>query len=417
IALSLYCGFMITICKEQNRKWFWLGFYTLMGVGVLAKGILAVGIPCVILFIYLFVTRNLKLLLTKMHFLGIILLLLVVTPWHYLMHKTYGSFFWIEYFVRHHFARFLNSETIGRERPFLYFVPIFLVGIVPWMFLFVDMLVKGVIKCVNRFRQAQASVWNRLCAVVEVKDDTQALVLFSAISFGFIFLLFSVASTKLPTYILPAFPFAAFLMGYYWLNADEKAEHRKSLRVLTLTLASIFILASLAGVIVCMFLPDEIFTFVEKIQVLILLGLSLSGMLLTLKADDKVIKLFASYLIIMIFITTATVTKITNILYMTGEDDLVTYSSISSSLPNSKLITFDFAVKPSVKINYLENVDFLTDTEFQRLDRLLKIYEGNNVFVIVKNKNMKNDDEYTREIESRLNLLHKGYKYSLYIKP
>ncbi len=407
IALALYSGFMTTVCKPENKKWFWLGFYVALGVGVLAKGILACGIPFVIMFLYLLCTKNLKQILNPIHLLGILVFFLIVTPWHYLMHKNYGTFFWIEYFVRHHFARFLNSETIGRERPFLYFIPVFFAGFMPWMFLFVDMLIDGIRKGVNKIKTGFV-----------LENDTQKLVLFATISFTFIFLLFSIASTKLPTYILPTFPFAAILMGYYWYNADENAEHARPLNVLTLTLATIFILMAIVGSVVCMFLPPEILSHIEKVQILILVGFALSGMLLTLKSNyKKVMSLFSSYLIIMIFITTATVTKVTNIMYMTGENELVNYSTISASIPDAKLITFDFAVKPSVKINYEENVDFLTDTEFQRLDRLLKIYDKNAVFVIVKNKNMKSDEQYAKAIERKLDLVHKGYKYSLYVKP
>lgn len=418
IAFALYSGFMVTICKDKNRKWFWIGFYTAMGVGVLAKGILACAIPVCIMFIYLLFTKKLKLIISPIHLLGILIFLMIVTPWHYLMHKNYGTFFWIEYFVRHHFARFLNSETIGRERPFLYFIPVFLAGFMPWMLLSIDMFVDGIKKIVKRFNSSSENIWHRFLEVIKTENETQKLILFATLSFCFIFLLFSIASTKLPTYILPSFPFVSILMGYYWFNADENGEHYTPLKILTLTLASIFILASLAGAIVCMLLPQDILSYIEKIQILILIGLSLSGMLLTLKSDiKKVSSLFASYIIIMLFITTATVTKVTNILYMTGENELVNYSSISASIPNSKLITFDFAVKPSVKINYVENVDFLTDTEFDRLERLLKIYDGYNVFIIVKNKNMKNDIEYAQKINNNLNLLHKGYKYSLYVKP
>lgn len=406
IGLSLYSGFMATICKPENKKWFWLGFYVSLGLGVLDKGILALGIPVLVMLLYLLITKNLKQLLHPVHLLGILVFMLIVTPWHYLMHKNYGTYFWIEYFVRHHFARFINSETIGRERPFLYFIPIFLVGFMPWLLLFIDMLIDGIKKGINKIKSGFV-----------IENDIERIVLFATVSFSFIFLLFSVASTKLPTYILPVFPFASILMAYYWYNADEKGEHEKSLHVLTLTLATIFIIAAIAGSITCIFLPQEFFSRIEKVQILILSGLSLSGMLLTLRSNYKrVMSLFASYLIIMIFITTATVTKITNIMYMTGENELVYYSTITSNLPNAKLITFDFAVKPSVKINYTENVDFLTDPEFLRLDRLLKIYGRDYVFVIVKNKNINHSESYKRAINKRLELVHKGYKYSLYIK-
>lgn len=406
IALALYSGFMCTICKPENKKWFILAFYLAMGLGVLAKGILACAIPAVVMFIYLICTKNLKMILNPFHFLGIFIFLVVITPWHYLMHKTYGEFFWVEYFVRHHFARFINSETIGRERPFLYFVPIFLVGFMPWMFLFIDFLISGTKKGISKIKKG-----------FMIENDLERFVLLSLISFLFMFLLFSVSSTKLPTYILPVYPFSAVLLGFYWYSADKKGECLKSLNALTLVLAAIFIIAAIAGSAICMFLPPEIFSHIEKVQILILVGLSFCGILLSLKSKGQnVMSLFSAYLIIMIFITTVTVTKVTNILYMTGENELVNYSTISASLPNSKLITFDFAVKPSVKINYVENVDFITDTEFDRLDKLLNLYEKESVFVIVKNKNMKNDDEYTAKIEDRLNLVYKGYKYSLYVK-
>lgn len=418
IAFALYSGFMVTICNQNNRKWFWLCFYVSIGCGVLAKGILACGIPVVIMFLYLLIKKQLKLLLHPIHLLGILLFFLIVTPWHYLMHKTYGTFFWIEYFVRHHFARFLNSETIGRERPFLYFIPVFLAGFMPWFLLSIDLLFDGIRKLINRFKTSTGNIFEKLYGVIKTDNDMDSLILFAVLSFGFIFLLFSIASTKLPTYILPAFPFASILMGYYWYMADEKNEHTKPLHVLTLILASIFILLALAGSVVCMFLPDDVFSVSEKVQILLLMGLSLSGILLVLKSDFKrVMSLFSAYLIIMVFITTATVTKVTNIMYMTGENELVNYSTLSANIPNSRLITFDFAVKPSVKINYTENVDFLTDTEFKRLDTLLNLYKDNNVFIIVKNKNIRNNETYAKEIEKRLDLLHKGFKYSLYIKP
>lgn len=406
IGLSLYCGFMAVISKPENKKWFWLGFYVALGAGVLTKGILAFGIPVIVMFIYFLCTKNFKQLLHPIHLAGILLFFLIVTPWHYLMHKNYGSYFWFEYFVRHHFARFLNSETIGRERPLLYFVPVFLAGFMPWLFLFIDMLIDGVKKGYKRIR-----------AGLVLENDKERLVLFSSIAFAFIFILFSIASTKLPTYILPAFPFASILMAYYWLNADENNEHSRSMNVLTLVLATIFIVSAIVGSIICIFLPMEYFSFIDKLQILVLSGLSLSGMLLTLRSNyKKVMSLFSAYLIIMVFITVATVTKVTNIMYMTGENELVYYSTITSNLPNAKLITFDFAVKPSVKINYTENVDFLTDPEFLRLDRLLKIYGKDYVFVIIKNKNMDHSESYKKAINKRLELVHKGYKYSLYIK-
>src|SRR5574344_9176 len=52
IALSLYCGFLTHIVSDKNKKFCWWYFYLLAGVGFLAKGILAIAIPVVIMFVY-----------------------------------------------------------------------------------------------------------------------------------------------------------------------------------------------------------------------------------------------------------------------------------------------------------------------------------------------------------------------------
>jgi len=118
----------------------------------------------------------------------------------------------------------------------------------------------------------------------------------------------------------------------------------------------------------------------------------------------------------MVFIVTLSVSQIFNFVYASGENEIVNYSMMSTRPADmSQLVTFDFAVKPSTMINYKAPVQFITDPDFDKLDELLE-YKGGPTFVIVKNKNFDNDDNYRKNLEKRLERVQTGKRYSLYVK-
>ena len=55
---ALYSAFLSFVVKEHHKKYCWWGFWTFAGLGFLAKGILAIAIPAVILLIYGFITKT-----------------------------------------------------------------------------------------------------------------------------------------------------------------------------------------------------------------------------------------------------------------------------------------------------------------------------------------------------------------------
>lgn len=125
---------------------------------------------------------------------------------------------------------------------------------------------------------------------------------------------------------------------------------------------------------------------------------------------------FAAYVLIMLFVINLSVFDIFDLIYNGGENEIVNYSQFSTSQSDSsQLITFDFAVKPSVLIPYQNQVNFLTDADFPMLDKLLE-YKGGATFVIIKNKNWENDKDYRDKVEQRLLLIRHGNKYSLFVK-
>lgn len=419
---AIYCGFLTHFCEknERNKKIYWWLFYTFIGLGFLSKGILALAIPFIIIFLYNLITKTTKDIFKPINILpGILILLAIAMPWHVIMYKQYGYQFVKEYFLLHHFGRLMGSESLGRERPFLYFVPVFILGFMPWTLSFIAFLTNSYKKLTAKFKATKGKIKDKIIALFEVTTNEQKLLLFSAIYFLVIFSIFSISSTKLPTYILPVLPAASLLTGYYWWISDEKNENIHSISVITQIFATLFILIAMGASITYYFLPPALQYEMASFKQITILSLYLLSIFMLLRLNTKrALSIFSSYIFTMLFIVLLAVSQIFNFVYATGENEIVKYSRISTSAKPynpPQLVTFDFSVKPSVMIEYKDKVHFVTDPNFNELDRLLK-YKTGPTFVIVKNKNFRDDKEYLNKLKKRLKLVENGKKYSLYVQ-
>lgn len=412
---AIYSAFMTHFCTEKYKKYFWWYFYLFTGLGFLAKGILAIAIPVVVIFLYNLAVGKVKEIFKPINMLpGIVIFFILALPWHILMYIEYGDRFIKEYFLYHHFARFVNSAHIGRERPLLYFIPIFFLGFLPWSFVFIAFLTDGTKKLIAKYKAATGSVKAKLIALLDAPTNEQKLILFATIYFFVVFAVFSSSSTKLPTYILPVFPAAALLTGYYWWVSDEKSEHQRVISGTTQLFASIFIIAGISATVIYWILPFDLQVQIESFKTQAIVGFYLLSILLVLRLNTKrALSIFSAYILSMLFVIVLGVSYIFNIVYAGGENEIVRYSSVAQD-GVSQLVTFDFAVKPSAMIGYRGKVQFVTDPDFKKLDETLR-YKFGPTFVIVKNKNLK-DENYQKNIESRLKLVKEGKRYSLYVK-
>ncbi len=418
VTSAIYCGFLVDFCEnERYKKYYWWYFYLFMGLGFLAKGLLALAIPVAVIFVYRLIMKNLKEALKPIYLIpGAIIFLILVLPWHLIMYNEYGYQFVKEYFLLHHFSRFTDSANIGRERPFLYFIPVFLLGFMPWTFVFIAFLIDGFKKLAAKYKAVEGKFFAKVSSLFEANTNEQKLILFSAISFTLILLVFSSSSTKLPTYILPIFPFAALLTGYYWWTSDEKGEHSRAIYNTTLIFSSIFLIAAIASSVVFFFLPADIQLKMNDFKEPTIIAFYLFAIFMVLRLKtNRALSVFSGYVFVMFFVIVLAVSQIFNFVYSTGQNEIVEFSKYG--VPNTlstQLVTFDFSVKPSVMVKYQDKVNFITSPDFEALDDLLK-YKGGPTFVIVKNKNMR-DEEYKKKLESRLKRLQVGTKYSLYVK-
>ncbi|MCQ2789270.1 MAG: glycosyltransferase family 39 protein [bacterium] len=414
VALCLYCGILTHYCEEKNKKYYWFAFYVFMGLGVLSKGILAIALPCTVLFIFNLITKTAKDIFKPINMLpGLVVFLLIVTPWHYIMMKDYGYEFFKQYILAHHFARFINSETIGRERPWYYFFFVFFLGFLPWSILFIDQLVQGAKKVIGKIKEAQGNFFNKMFAMFNVETKEEKFIMFAFLSFAIIFCVFSSSSTKLPTYILPAFPSAALLVGYYLHQGYLENKNQNVLKISTTIFGWLFAIVAIGGFVAWYFLPENLQTKLAPLRFLDISCILISSIILIMLAKTKnALKIAGGYVLFSAVIILLTVLNIFNFVYENGENEIVNYSIHSEMSANSQIVNFDFAVKPSVMI-HAKKVIFITDPLFDELDKALN-YKDGITYVIVKNKNFKDNQPYKDAIESRLTLVETGERYSLY---
>src|SRR5574344_1193853 len=412
---AIYCGFLAKFVQEKNKTYCWWYFYMFVGLGFLAKGLLAIALPIIVMFLYYFCKNDLKEMFKPVNILpGAIIFFALSLPWHILMYAVYGKQFIFQYYLIHHFARFVNSNMIGRERPLLYFIPVFIVGFMPWTFVFFAFLIDGWKKLVNRFDSAQGKLVDKLQALVKVENNEENLLLFATLYFVIVFVFFSISSTKLPTYILPVFPAASLLTGYFWWVADERHEHEKAIYNSTELFAAMFIIAAISASIVYWFLPLDLEAQLAPMKEFTLFGIYLLSILLLLRLKTKKpMSVFGAYILTMLFVIALGVNFIFNIVYQGGENEIVDFAQKASD-SNGKLITFDFAVKPSSMIPYNGYIKYITDPNFKDLNEDLQ-YDG-TVFVIVKNKNLLQNSDYKKYFPKFLKLFSEGNRYSVYVQ-
>ena len=204
MSATLFC--FILGMKERSgsaRRWFFYGLYASAALATLTKGLMGFLLTGAVMFLWVLLLNQWKRLWPLYLPTGILIFLGIAVPWHFLMASRNPG--WAQFYIIYeHFQRY-SDKSHGRYQPFLYFVPILILGFFPWTgFLW------------NAFREALAGGWSRR------KENAEAW--FLAIWAAFIFLFFSESKSKLPPYILPMFPALAVLVGR-WLSSAFSSEN------------------------------------------------------------------------------------------------------------------------------------------------------------------------------------------------
>ncbi|HEY9405713.1 MAG TPA: hypothetical protein VIQ24_23890, partial [Pyrinomonadaceae bacterium] len=205
----------------RTRTWLLAGFYAGMGAALLAKGLIGVVIPVGVVAVYHLLRRRLP-GAWKSAFWGFPITLAVAALWYAPVIARHGWTFVDEFFVRHHFARYLSNKY-HHPQPFWFYLAIIPALMLPWS----AFLAAGV---------AHARRWNW-----RGDDALGKLRLFALAWVLFPLLFFSASGSKLPGYILPALPGAALLVGERlagFLRGEGNARALSATGVLMLVLAA-----------------------------------------------------------------------------------------------------------------------------------------------------------------------------------
>lgn len=176
----------------------------MMGFGFLTKGPVALLLPVVIIFTFVFIKGDLLSFLKTFVVeivLGALLFIVINLPWYCLIHIATNGEFTSQFFFSDNLNRFVKTHT-AHSAPFWFYIPVIFLGLFPWSFFLIQSILaqdfsSSLSLKSEKSRQEQAFVFGLVWAIV-------------------VFVFFSLAQTKLPTYILPIFLPLCFFIARWW---------------------------------------------------------------------------------------------------------------------------------------------------------------------------------------------------------
>jgi len=188
--LSFLMGYTL---RDESRRWWFLLFYFFIGVGVLAKGPVAIALPALSLAGYLLFQARLS-EWKEWYPKYALVIVLVAAPWYLAVIYANGFKFIAEFIIYHNLERFATTVH-GHPRPFYFYVPDLMMLAFPWTFMLIPALRRPM------ERTDRILFWLAVVPIV----------------------FFSLSGSKLPGYILPSIPPIAILVARAITNTSSRA--------------------------------------------------------------------------------------------------------------------------------------------------------------------------------------------------
>ena len=177
--------------QRVRRRWM-LAAWAAMALAVLSKGLIGIVFAGAAVFFVIVLTRSIA-ILRRMEWLpGLALFFVIAAPWFLAVSAANPEFAHF-FFVHEHFERFL-TQSHRRVQPWWFFLPIIALGFLPWLAAMPSAIA-------HAWRSERGAPFQPL----------RAALLWAA----FIVAFFSASGSKLPAYVLPAFPPLALVAGRY----------------------------------------------------------------------------------------------------------------------------------------------------------------------------------------------------------
>jgi len=199
VCLATWAGYRYFAEDYQRKSWLYL-LYVSSALAFLTKGLIGIVFPFAITILWLIISRRWRDVLKLFSPVGIIILLIISCPWIILAQKANKDFLWF-FFVRKHFLRF-TTTLHSRNHTILFYVPIVIFGTSPWSAFLLKALKEGKERRELPFKA----------------EEKQFLLIWVF----FIFIFFSISSSKLIPYVAPVFiPIAVIFGRLFRLYEDQ----------------------------------------------------------------------------------------------------------------------------------------------------------------------------------------------------
>jgi 4-amino-4-deoxy-L-arabinose transferase-like glycosyltransferase len=228
--------------SEAGADRLWYVFCFALGLATLAKGLVGVVLPLMIIAPYLILTgARRSLLRPRLIIFGALILLGTAAVWYAPVIARNGRVFIDEFFVGHHFKRYLSNKY-RHPQPFYFFPMVAVAGSFPWSFYLLSSVGQTLVCLGRRLRRSKIersgevadlpvgprsgesmegpghthksahTIIEGLPRLAEV-SPTDRLNLFLLLWIAVPIVFFSFSWSKLPGYILPVFPAVALMVG------------------------------------------------------------------------------------------------------------------------------------------------------------------------------------------------------------
>ncbi|MDX6383972.1 MAG: hypothetical protein QOK48_1545 [Blastocatellia bacterium] len=194
-ALGCFFVWHVRNRSDRSRSLLLIGFYLLMGLSLLAKGLIGIVIPFGVLGLYFLCKREWpsRRFLVSL-FWGLPLAFAVAAVWFGPMLARHGWKFFDQFIIQHHFARFVSNKY-HHPAPFYFYLLVLIALALPWTVFLGASFVSS-----RRFNWRGPTPVDRLRVFA---------LCWLAVPLVF----FSFSESKLTAYILPALPAVALLVG------------------------------------------------------------------------------------------------------------------------------------------------------------------------------------------------------------
>jgi 4-amino-4-deoxy-L-arabinose transferase-like glycosyltransferase len=179
----------------RSKTIFLIGFYALVGMSLVAKGLVGIVIPFGVITLYYLLRRELPARRVWLSLIwGVPVALAVSSIWYGPVIYRHGWQFIDQFFIQHHFARYISNKY-HHAQPVYFYLLILVPLTLPWSaFLF---------EGIGTIRH-----WN-----LKDLDGLSKARVFSLAWLLLPILFFSFSGSKLPGYILPVLPAASLIVG------------------------------------------------------------------------------------------------------------------------------------------------------------------------------------------------------------